>query len=111
MAKAKADADGSELPEEFEPPELLDGFGGWLEDFWELSTERQIGFGAGPIPGSAIEKHVAGWAYDDAEMFRFCIRELDGLYLMRQNKTEDAPPPAGSAMEAFRTATPNRQRG
>jgi hypothetical protein len=86
----------------------LDGFGGWYEDFWRLSTERQIGFGVGPIPASMIDRHVAGWRYDDVEMFEFCIRELDEVYRMRQNKTEDTPP-AASPMDAFRSATSGRR--
>lgn len=79
----------------------MDGYGGWYEDFWRLSTERQIGFGIGPIPASAIEKHVAGWSYEDAEIFEFCMRQMDGLYLMRNNSPENAQPaqPPMSAME------------
>lgn len=75
----------------------MDGFGGWYADFWRLSTERQIGFGVGPIPASAIDKHVAGWGYEDAEVFEFCIRRMDEVYLMHANKTEPTvapgPPP------------------
>lgn len=86
----------------------MDGFGGWYEDFWRLSTERQIGFGVGQIPASAIDRHVAGWGYEDAEMFEFCIRELDEVYLMKANKSDEAPAPA-SPMEAFRGATSSRR--
>ena len=86
----------------------MDGFGGWYEDFWTLSTERQIGFGLGPIPASAIERHVAGWGYEDAEMFEICIREMDRLYMRRQNKTEDAAPV--NPRDAFRGATAGRRR-
>lgn len=87
----------------------MEGFGGWYEDFWRLSTERQIGMGVGPIPASAIDKHVAGWGYEDAEMFEICIRELDGVYLMRANNDEDATPAPSSPMEAFRGATASRR--
>ena len=105
----KADAEGSEIPEILEPPEILDGFGGWFEDFWNLSTNRQIGFGVGPIPQSDIDRHVAGWDYEDAEMFEVCIREMDRVYMMRTNKTEDTPPASSSPMEAFRSATSGRR--
>lgn len=87
----------------------MDGYGGWYEDFWRLSSERQFGFGLGPIPQSAIDRHVAGWSYDDVEVFEFCIREMDGLYMRTQNKSGDNPPTAASAMEAFRGATTNRR--
>lgn len=86
----------------------MDGFGGWYDDFWRLSTERQIGMGVGPIPQSAIDRHVAGWSDEDADMFEFCIREMDGVYLMRANKSEESPTP-GNPMEAFRSATAARR--
>lgn len=76
-----------------EPPEILEGFGGWYEDFWRLSTERQIGMGVGPIPASAIDGHVMGWSYEDAAMFEHCIREMDGVYLMHINKADDGDTP------------------
>lgn len=71
----------------------MDGYGGWYQDFWRLSSERQIGFGAGPIPQSQIDRHVAGWSYEDAEVFEFCIREMDGIYLMKSNKADDPEQP------------------
>lgn len=81
----------------------MDGYGGWYEDFWRLSTERQIGMGVGPIPASAIDRHVAGWSYEDAEVFEFCIRRMDEAYLMKSNNTDHVPP-EGSARDAFRSA-------
>jgi hypothetical protein len=107
-AKDKADAEDGEVPESLEPPEILDGYGGWYSDFWRLSTERQQGMGLGPIPASKIDQHVAGWDYDDAEAFEFCIREMDGVYLMHQNKTEQ-PDPSVSPRDAFRSATSTRR--
>lgn len=54
-----------------------------MRAFWELSTERQIGFSAGPIPVSAIEKKGAKHGFDDVTMiiFKHVIRELDIAYL------------------------------
>ena len=71
----------------------MDGFGGWYADFWRLSSERQVGFGVGPIPASKIENHTRGWLMEDADMFEHCIREMDGVYLARANRTEDDKPP------------------
>lgn len=107
-AKEAAGEDGA-TPEVLEPPEIMDGFGGWYEDFWSLSTERQIGFGVGPIPASAIDRHVSGWSYEDADMFEFCIREMDGVYLMKSNKAEDQQTPIASPRDAFRAATSERR--
>jgi len=91
---------------ELEPPEIMDGFGGWYEDFWELSTERQIGMGVGPIPASCVTRHCAGWRYDDADMFKACIRAMDAVYLGHANNPGDSAPPATeapmSARDAFR---------
>lgn len=92
-------------PEALAAPELLDGFGGWYEDFWELSTERSLAFGAGPIPKTVIDNHVYGWRYDDADMFRTVIRAMDSAYMGIVNKTGSSEPPAQSAMDAFRSGT------
>lgn len=86
----------------------MDGYGGWYEAFWRLSTERQIGMGIGPIPASEIDRHVAGWDCEDAEVFEFCIRRMDEAYLMHQNKTEQ-PDPSVSPRDAFRSATSTRR--
>lgn len=91
------------------PPELLDGFGGWYEDFWELSSERQIGMGVGPIPTSSIEAHVMGWSYVDADMFRGCIRAMDAAYLEQANGDGKPATAQGSAQDAFRGATSGRR--
>jgi len=89
----------------------MDGYGGWYEDFWQLSTERQIGMGVGPIPASAISRHVAGWSDEDAEIFEFCMRRMDEVYLMKSNKSDETPAePALSAREAFRDAFASKMR-
>lgn len=62
-------------------PDLDQGLHVWYEDFWELSTDRQIGMAAGPIPRSSIIDHTRGWPDDDAEMFRICMRRMDDTYL------------------------------
>lgn len=86
----------------------MDGYGGWYEDFCRLSTERQIGMGIGPIPAGAIDRHVAEWEYEDAELFEHCIRRMDEVYLMRQNQVEQ-PDASASLRDAFRDATMSRR--
>lgn len=52
--------------------------------FWELSTERQIGMGLGPIPWTAIVAYARELRFDDddeRERFRGLIRAMDGEYL------------------------------
>jgi hypothetical protein len=41
-------------------------------------------------------------------MFEVCIREMDGAYMRRQNKSDDAPPV--NPRDAFRSATSGRRR-
>lgn len=64
--------------------------------------------GIGPIPTTAIDRHVAEWGYEDAELFEFCIRRMDEVYLMKSNKTE-TPEPTTSPRDAFREATSGRR--
>lgn len=73
---------GKDIPDNLTPPDIFPGFDGWLDDFWELSTDRQLGFGsAGPIPKSSIDRHVMGWKPSDADLFRSVIRALDRVVL------------------------------
>ena len=104
----------AESGKEYEPapPELMDGFGGWYEDFFDLSTDRQIGMVAGPIPKSSIDRHVAGWPHEEADMFRAVIRAMDQVYLEHGNGDGDKTPDDGiSARDAFRQSTSGRRRG
>ena len=67
----------------------------------------------GPIPKSSIDAHVAGWDYDDADMFRHCIRAMDSFYLKERsgNNVEDEEQEgAHSARDAFRAAFSGRSK-
>ncbi len=54
--------------------------------FWELSSERQIGMGLGPIPYRAVRAFANdhGVFGDHFDHFKMVIRLLDGEYLTRQ---------------------------
>lgn len=108
-----AGVDVDALPEdEFpHPPSIIDGFGGWYEDFWQLSTERQIGMGVGPIPQSAINAHTNGWRYDDADMFMEIIRAMDAEYMsLASQNPEERGKQAINARDAFRGATNSKRK-
>lgn len=61
---------------------LLPGLDEWLDAFWRLSTERQIGMAVGPIPDSAITRWIAdNNLKSEAKTFRRCIRAMDNVYL------------------------------
>lgn len=52
--------------------------------FWELSTDRQIGFGIGPLPWSAIDRYAGRFGIDDPDEFdRFkrLMRAMDRAFL------------------------------
>ena len=55
--------------------------------FWELSSERQMGMGLGPIPYRALRSYAddGGIVGDHFDLFRSVIRQLDGEYLARQS--------------------------
>lgn len=51
--------------------------------FWQLSTERQVGFSVGQIPVSKIEEYAERRGYDPItlDIFRQMIRTMDTAYL------------------------------
>jgi hypothetical protein len=84
----------------------MDGLGEILSAFHELSTDRQIGMAAGPIPSASIDRRVTGMSDSDAAFFRRCIRELDNVFL--QHIAGDSAPSetqetTNSARDAFRS--------
>lgn len=52
--------------------------------FRELSTERQIGMGIGPIPWSSINRYAQYHPFVDASVLKEVIRAMDGVYLSSQ---------------------------
>jgi hypothetical protein len=49
--------------------------------FWDLTTDRQIGFATGPIPWSAIDRYAARYRIPDFDRFSELIRAMDATYL------------------------------
>jgi len=93
------------VPDRLYPPDVNPGAVAWLDDFFELGTDRQLtGYGAGPIPASSIARHVAGWPDYEAWQFRHVIRALDNAWLKRQSGDDDVDAPVSDnhARDAFR---------
>lgn len=92
-----------DVPDALEPPELLPGLGGWYDYFFDLSTDRQLGMVAGPIPDASICRCTDGWPDEDAQAFAACIRAMDAAFL---EKRDDEPVEASTnpARDAFRGA-------
>lgn len=77
---------GQEIPDSLWPPEFVPGASAWYAAFWELSSDRQIGMGEGPIQYSSIRLYTSGWPADEVAMFTRCIRAMDGVYLDHANR-------------------------
>ena len=82
---AQLRAAGAPLPPEaIEPPSSDPALDRWImAAFAELSTERDLGFGCGPIPASKIRAHAALVPLDRSatETFVQVIRALDRDFL------------------------------
>ncbi len=54
----------------------------YIQAFWDLSTERQLGFTVGPIPQSAIQRYPGVDQLSPAMMvlFKTVIRSMDSTY-------------------------------
>lgn len=82
----------------------------WLEAFWELSSERQLGFGYGKIPHSAIVQ----WSIkndhdeDDAESFLGVIRAMDQVWLEYIAESRDDKTGSHSLGATQRKRSPDR---
>ena len=65
-----------------EQPQQESGDGFYLQSFWELSTERQLGFTVGPIPESAIRMYGGAHHLSPVMMvvFKAVIRSMDSTY-------------------------------
>ena len=64
-------------------PELDIGLDYYYEIFWDLSTERQIGMGLGPIPHSAIEAYAVNHNFnaEEAHDLFYLIKRMDVAFL------------------------------
>lgn len=77
------------VPQAYLPPELLPGASDVYAAFWELSSDRQIGFSTGPVPWSSIDRWLERRGVTDAaeaQTFIRLIREMDEVYLAHDPK-------------------------
>ena len=65
------------------PPVLGEGLGMFLDAFWRLTTCRQMGFGLGPIPWTAIQEYARINEFDDdhADDLEHHVMAMDSAYL------------------------------
>lgn len=79
-------------------PELQEGLRFWYNAFLDLSADRPVGMGEGPIPWTSIERYAERWDLDEDESddLHHHIRSMDKTYLKyRAAKTSsqvESPP-------------------
>lgn len=76
---------GQEAPESLHPPELHDVEVAYWVAFGELSSDRQIGMGQGPIPHSSIANYALRGSGLEVEFFLPIIRAMDRAYLSHKD--------------------------
>lgn len=73
-------------------PQLFDGLELYYLAFIDLSTDRGIGFGEGPIPWTSIDRYCArlGLEGEEREDFHHYVRAMDKTFLaFRAKKSKD----------------------
>lgn len=104
--RRQAEQNGIELPGHLlnEPELRIDGHF-YYHAFWQLTSDRPVGFGPAPIPGSAIRVFARDYELNDEESadLEFMIRRMDGKYLELQQEFEKH--------EAKRQAAKQHQEG
>lgn len=93
---------GEAIPESIKnAPTLLPGLEFYMNAFWTLSTDRNLGMAEGPIPWTAIDRYairhdIWGW---DFERFEFLIKAMDVTYIEFRSKkfNKDNKTPIGGA--------------
>lgn len=72
------------LPEKVaNAPALMLGMELYYDAFWDLTTCRQVGFGAGAIPWASVRDYGLTFEFDEEQMedLFYFIRVMDNAYL------------------------------
>ena len=86
---AQAVRAGAPIPDRIaNAPVLMQGLGLYLQAFFDLDSERQIGFSILPIPWRAVVKYAQVYGFDEEqrEDLLFFIRRMDNAHIERMNK-------------------------
>lgn len=83
--------EGRPLPKKIRnAPELILGLEFYYNAFEDLSSCRELGFGVGPIPWTAMKDYCHEYDItgdDDLEDFFYFIRQMDNAYLAHMAKS------------------------
>jgi hypothetical protein len=89
LIRAATDA-GQPIPDDAIPPDLMEECEFVYRAFNDLSADRAVALGVGPIPWSSINAYAQRYGIDDSDEFdRFylLIRALDAAYLNIDKKS------------------------
>lgn len=89
MIAAAHRAQGLPVPETCFAPELSDDLLFAYRAFYELTTDRAVGFAVGPIPFAAIDAYARRYGVDDRDEFdrlRDLVRAADEAYLAEMTR-------------------------
>ena len=79
-----------EPPSNLYPPEIMDGYDLWVEDFWELSTTRAVfDGGCGPISALSIKAFAEKYPGEE-KLFSTVMRQMDSIFLQDAAKHRKA---------------------
>lgn len=98
---------GDEPPQAYhDQPDVLPISDFAWQAFTDLSSERGIGMGLGPIPFGAIVRYadLYGLSVDEFDGLRLIIGEVDGFYLAQQSSKSDRDPKVRSLVPISDTA-------
>lgn len=79
---------GEQVPDRIlNAPSLDTSLAFYYDAFFDLTSERQVGFGEGPIPTTAILRYASHYEMDSLEEsdLLFFVRRLDNAYLEHQS--------------------------
>ena len=73
-------------------PELTIGLELYLEAFFDLNHDRQIGMTLSPIPWSAMQRYAKHYDFtaEQTEVLFFLLPRLDAAYIEQENKKNAA---------------------
>jgi hypothetical protein len=102
------------VPAEYMSPLLLPGVDWLLDFFWEVSTDRRLGFGCvGLIPRASIVDELDRQGITDPadrDHIRRCIRQADTAYVRYMHRTatsSGAPGSSASTLDEFASPPPD----
>ncbi len=77
---------GFPIPDHLFAPDIAEGYELYLNAFWTLNSDRNVGFDLGEIPFLAIDRYAARLGIEDIDEFWLLfktVRAMSAAYLKR----------------------------